>query len=218
MLMLNNLIGFGAGGDAALASIVQQASATSTAATLTAPADIVSGDLLIFSDLATNIGLPASVVPTGFTSLSSVSGGNNQRCITSYKIADGSEASATITGMDGNLSDRKVMVTFRGNVPFATASPNTWGGVNQITNPTAQTVTASGGTPPLIVFGVYGCADAAVDPRTFSTTKDGEVSQGTNLYVAWKIYMSSPADTDVDMDDEGGSFQNSLQSGYIALT
>jgi hypothetical protein len=123
--------------------------------------------------------------------------------------------------MSGNQDVRKVLVVFRGNVPIAVATPNTWGHEITANNPVAQSVTASGGTPPLVVFGGYRSNSAAVDPRTFtvggSPAKDGEVASTSNLsYLAWKIYNSSPADVSVDMDDEGGT--NMLQSGYIACT
>jgi len=211
---------------AVLSSIVQQASATSTGETITAPADIIAGDLLVIADKAqSTIGsTPTAVTPSGFTSVANSSigssgSGTSWRQMFSYKIANGSEANASITGMNGSISDNKVMLVFRGNVPIQTATPNTFGAQAVDTNPAAQSVTASGGTPPLIIFGIYG-SSTAVDPRTFtvggSSAKDGEVNSGTVLYVAWKIDISSPADASIDMDDEGNG--NILQSGYIALT
>jgi hypothetical protein len=226
MLMVNQLCGFGAGGREALTSIVQQASATSTAQTVNAPADIQAGDLLVLADLGTAIlSTPATVEPPGFNTIINTSGapaGTGARQIFSYKIADGSEGSTTITGMNGGSSNNKVLLVFRGNVPIVTATPNTFAGQVSALNPSAQNVAASGGTPPLVIFGIYGVDNSAsVNPRTFtvagSPAKDGEVgNSSSDLFVAWKIYLTAPADASIDMDDEGNA--NVLQSGYIALT
>jgi hypothetical protein len=219
MFALTQLAGFGAGGNALLASITQQASATSTASTITAPADIIAGDLLVILDRASSGGfsIPSSVTPSGFTligsSLNSTSGITGYRQNASYKLADGSEASASITGMNGGSTNNKAMLVFRGDTPMTALALG--GAGEQITdsNPTLQTCSASGGAAPLVVFGCYG-SSGAVNPRTFSTTKDGEINPSTSLYLAWKIYNTSPADSDIDMDDEGN--MNALQSFYIA--
>ncbi len=220
MLVPCPILGFG-GGVGVLSSIVQQASATSTGATITAPADIQAGDLLVLGDRAANVlSSPTAVTPSGWTNIVNTSGAFNRQMF-SYKIADGSEGSSTITGMNGDSTDRKVMVTFRGNIPFATATPNTFGAQYTDGNPSAQTVASSGGTPPLIIFGIYG-SDDNIDPRTFtvggSAAKDGEVEQGNvpDIWVAWKIDVASSSDASIDMDDEFSG--NCLQSGYIALT
>jgi len=88
-------------------------------------------------------------------------------------------------------------------------------------NPAAQTVNASGGAPPLIVLGCYVAAINAVNPRTFNPAKDGEIQATAvdgpeDLWLAYKIYNSSPADVAIDMDDEG--LFNALVSCYIQCT
>ena len=62
-------------------------------------------------------------------------------------------------------------------------------------------------TPPQLSFQlpaarrrslVIGCyqSSGTIDPRTFSTTKDGEASFHTNaMYIAWKLYLAAPADS-----------------------
>jgi hypothetical protein len=221
MLMVNPLVGFGAGGKDAL-TITQVASSTSTGGNITAPAGILAGDLLVILDRAWDIRFtpPASVTPSGFTLIgSSLSGTNfndgfNYKQNVSYKLANGSEASASIAGMSGGGGTLKAMLVFRGNTP---ATALTLGGsAGQITDndPTLQTCAASGGVAPLVVFGCYG-SSGVVNPRTFSTTKDGEVNPSTSLYLAWKIYNSAPVDSNIDMDDEGN--MNGLQSFYIQM-
>lgn len=219
--LINSYALAAAGG--ALTTLSEQASATSTAATITGPASIAAGDLLVLWDAANgSFGEPTSVVPTGFTSIIDFSTvGTDLRCIASYKIADGSEASATITGMDGAAADHKMLYVFRGNVAISSVSANDTASEINIGNPLAQTVNASGGTPPLIIFGGYLSLGSTIDPRTFtvggSPSKDGEISTGTDAYLAYKIYNASPADTVVDMDDEGSTY-NALASFYLACS
>lgn len=205
------------GGDP-LTSIVQQASATSAAATIVCPADIQAGDLLVLSDNAFNFsGSPTAVIPAGFTSIVNtvLTGGVGvQRAIISYKIANGSEASATLTGMDADL-ERKILLVFRGDIAIASASPNVFGAEGTTGDPVQQNVSASGATSPLVILASYASVLNAIDPRTFSPAKDGEVAGDTAFYLAWKIYNSSPSDVTVDMENEGESI---LQSGYISCT
>lgn len=197
-------------------------SAISTGTTITGPANIIAGDLIVLLDSAVNTGTtaPTTVVPTGFSSIINTNGnvptiGPAIRQIASYKLADGSEASATITGMNGNSTDDKVLLLFRGNIPAATITPASAAGQYSEGNPTLQTVSSNGGVAPLIVFGAYGTTSGSVDPRTFSVTKDFEVNSGTSTYFVGHIYDSSPVNVDVDMDDEGSG--NLLQSFYLQV-
>jgi hypothetical protein len=199
----------------AVASVAFQASTTSTAtSTITAPASIEPGDILVMVDAGSGFGPPTKVVPAGFTEVPGselVIGA--KRVVLSYKIATGSEDGATITGMSTSPSN-KIILQFRPNVPATAITPASVNAQATDADPTAQNVTASGGTPPLIVIATYG-ASAAVDPRTMSPAKDAEVASSTLQYIAYKIYNAAPADVSVDMDDEGTG--NCLQSCYLAI-
>lgn len=197
-----------------LTSLVQQGSATSTAETITAPASIDAGDLLILHDAALGgAGAPGSVIPSGFTSIVD-SNLSKFKSILSYKIADGTEDSASLTGMNGSTFNAKALYQFRGDVPITSVALSTVNSEATADNPASQNVSASGGTSPLIVIGAYGTSSSAgVDPRTFSPAKDGEISGSVEQYLAYKIYNSSPADVSIDMDDEGST--NILYSLYI---
>jgi hypothetical protein len=232
MLMVTQLYGFMAGG--ALTSITQVLSATSTATTITAPSGIQAGDLIVMADgSAGSFGTPADVVPTGFTGIeTNTTGGSRLRC--SYKLADGSEGGASITGMEagGFGSTAKVIYVFRGNVAASTLTLSTPGNQGTTGNPSAQTISASGGVAPLVALGFYYCAEnnfnGLVNPRTFtvggSDAKDGELESNANpgggafssdTWIAYKIYSSAPQDVSVDMDDEGDA--NNLMSCYIQM-
>lgn len=189
-------------------------SATSLIATLTVPSGVRAGDLLVFLDRVSTTGLPTSVVPSGFTTAVTSNDATNVRMITSYKIANGTEGGTNITGMTpGDFEDGKALLVFRGNKPIRTASLLDAAGEVTNGNPASQVVNASGGAAPLIVIAGYA-SNTAVNPRTFTPTKDGEVNPDTLLYLAYKIYNSGPADVTVDIDDEGNG--NGLQSFYIA--
>jgi hypothetical protein len=196
-----------------LTTLSFRSSDTSTAATIVGPADIEAGDILILSDLAVNkTGVPTEVVPTGFSIISSINDVSNIRQILSYKIADGSEASASLTGMDGNQSDSKILAVFQGDVSISSVTVQDVNGEMTDGNPTAQVKDASGGLVPLIVLGAYASA-GGVNPRTWTGGTASELSQGTAHFLLYEIFNSSPADITIDMDDEGSD--NGLQSSFV---
>lgn len=190
--------------------------ATDGNASIVAPAGIIRGDLLVLLDRVSTTSVPTTVVPSGFTTIRNDNDATAVRMITSYKIADGTEGGASITGMvAGTFEDGKAMAVFRGNVPITGVTIGSSSGQIVNTNPTGQNVVASGGLVPLIVFGAF-VSNTAVDPRSFTPAKDAEINPDTLLYLAWKIYNAAPSDTAIDMDDEGNG--NGLQSFYLQLT
>lgn len=201
------------------ATIALFGSNTSTASTIAVPASVAAGDLMVLVDKAYNGGIfaPFTVLATDFTSISNLTttGSVFIRQILSYKLAVGTEGGTTLTGMNGGVGNAKALYVFRRTA--AASSLNLSTANEQLTSgdPSAQNVAASGGTPPLVVIGAYGARTETIDPRTFSTTKDGEINPNTTLYLAYKIYNESPSDTSIDMDDEGSV--NILQSLYIEM-
>lgn len=203
------------------------ASSTSSGANITAPANIIAGDIIVLADFADNgSGIPSKVIPTGFTEISS-QGLTDSRGTLSYKLAAGTEGSSSITGQNGDFTNNKVMCVFR-----AYASSLTLGGaIGTISdgNPSGQTITASGGTAPLVVLGMYaGYANGSsgvIDPRTFTISavaaKDDERNfngaDNEDIWLAWKIVNSgTPADVVIDMDDEG--IRNCLIGCYLSVS
>jgi hypothetical protein len=168
--------------------------------------------LVIFGD---SFGSSASP-PPGFTAVFTFIDTSTERFGFWYKIADGSEGTS-VTGCSSNSGAANLLYVFRGDIAITAVSPSTPTKQSTTSNPSPQTVTASSGVPPLVVFGIY-FASGAVSPRTFtvggSAAKDGEINTG-NYWLAYKIYNSSPADVVVDMDDEGS---NSLGSCYLACS
>lgn len=197
-------------------------STSQNATTITAPAGILAGDLLVFGDTSFNDSttVPTYVSPVGFTVVSDTfgttgaGGGQAVRNTLSYKIANGTESSTAITGMSSG-AERMMLYVFRGDHPITSVIS---GGVSQEAaegNPASQNVTASSAAAPLVVLGLYR-SQGAVDPRSFSPAKDGEISPTAGAYLAYKIYNSAPANVAIDMDDEGNI--NALISCYLSCS
>jgi hypothetical protein len=193
-------------------------STTSAGTTITGPSTIAAGDILVLGDFSIN---GDGAVPSGFSSLSNVSGvsfGDTARAIVSAKRATGSEASATITGSTSpGGTPSKILLVF--NAGADSINSSSFNGEAIVGNPSSQAANASGGSAPLIVVGAYGCYGGdLVNPRSFSPAKDSEVNHlgAWDAWLAYKIYNSSPANTTIDMDDESlGGGICTLQSGWI---
>lgn len=194
----------------------------------------VAGDLIvvanIYDDFDSGVAPSNNNYPSGFTGIG-VRSSTEIVARAAYKIASGSEGGTTITGMglSGSSTTDAVYMgiyTFRSNLPplFGIGAASTDFPVGTGGNPAGATVTSGGGTPPLIVFGLYWTYNGGgqvLSPRTFSTTKDGEINMSsavgqTSCYLAYKIYNSSPANTTVDMDDEGT--YNWVGSWYLTMS
>ena len=194
-------------------SIAFRSSSTSdNLSTITAPSDIIAGDLIVLYDRATNSsGFPTSVIPSGFTTILNNTHESTRRTICSYKIANGTEAGTTITGMDGASADVKTILVFSTN-GATTASFFDVEFQSTDGNPVAQTINASSGSPPLVVIGFI--RQVTTTSQSMSPTQDGTVVNGQNT-AYYKIYNSSPADVTFDCGDGGNA--NALMSFYLEV-
>ena len=221
MLQVNELIGFGVSENSVAISLSQVAFGGILNDVLVAPGSIQAGDLLVFHEQAGNgtSSIPTASVPSGFSIICNnsvvVAGSAGLRGVLSFKIADGSEASSSLSAMSGNAFETRAILVFRSDLGMLSATTASANGEATDGNPSSQTITASGGVSPLVVVSIY-CSDSSINPRTMTPEKDGEASIGSIVYVAWKIYNSEPQDVSVDMDDEG--FGNILQSCYIEIS
>lgn len=187
------------------------ASADSSAATITIPATAQAGDLAVLYDLARNIiGTPTLVTPSGWTTLSDLTGGTGA-AVLSYKILGAGDPGATITGMDGNIADAKSLEVFRATPSLAGVTVLESAEQYTAGNPTAQVKTAQSAYPYL-VYGVCGGVSAlpswvSWDPATASI--------GYQRY-GWKFFNDNAASCSVDCNDSGtGTF---LQSCVLRVT
>src|SRR5262245_38755631 len=89
---------FTSGDDGVVTTLAQVASALSTLATITGPAAILAGDLLVLWDVGITTGAnpPAFAMPAGFTVVNDTPLATNRRGVLSFKIATGAEASASL--------------------------------------------------------------------------------------------------------------------------
>lgn len=220
MLVATQHIGLAARGATGPTSLSQVDSATSTTQNIAIPATVQAGDLLVLYSVRTYIvSDPGAFTPTGFTTIHSVHAGTAQvRSFVGARLATASDAGANIdTGStDGTWLNH--LYVFRGDDPinaFAVFDAEVSGPT--AANPAGVTTNASTGTPPLVVIGTYS-SNNAVDPRTFSTTKDGEITAGggSTSWLAYKIYNAAPADTTIDMDDEGDV--NTVTGSFIQVS
>jgi hypothetical protein len=194
---------------------------------LTVPAAAQAGDLAVFFDSAAHdTTIPTAVTPTGFTNVvnTSLDPGRGYRSMISYKVLNGSEV--TITGMAAQAGSNgvslKTILIFRKANGIVSVVSSTFNGEMTAGNPALQTVSASGQTAPLIVFGLCGHATGST-PTAFTTASpafdDESFTHGAfNLQrrIGYKIYNASPENHSIDCGDNGSL--NMLQSGYLRLT
>lgn len=203
MLLINELVGFGAVGKLSTLTL------RSTSTTGIVPADAKVGDLIVMFAFSTGI--------TGFTT--AVSGFDfrfGDVLIITTKVSDGSDASHDYFSAGGRL-----IAVFYGDAPIRTATAFDPHEEDTAGDPVTQTVTSGAGATPLVVIGFYYCSSAVpITVRTMSPAKDAEITDGNNPYLAWKVYNSAPANVNVDMVDETAvpGHGNTLMSCYIVAT
>lgn len=220
-------------GGAGVATLTQIAGASCTPGAnnpaVTMPT-VQAGDIAVWVDIAyqTSGGPPAAAVPTGFTQIASttVGGASDNRMISAIKLCNGTESGSSLTGMNATAAGQAVrqVVTFRGDVAVTAINVQDVASQSTDADPTAQVVSALGGTTPLLILGFY-TGFATVGTRSMTPAKDGERQlTGTgggsagDSWIAWKFYNvgSTPADVTVDMGDVGSD--NGLHSCYVLCT
>lgn len=223
------------GAGVVLSFVDSAVNAASNDPTVVVPAGAQAGDLLVLFDLGVSVNATApETVPTDFEigvndEVSFVSGPvtASVRGIISAKIADGDDAGSTLTGINANSTEDKVLIVIRGSKPFVSLSFASNVGDATQGNPSAQVVDVDAGSKPLVCIGCYatGFTTPAVSPRTFtiggSDAKDDEIQKTgsqIDMWTAYKLFGKgvSLADVTVDMDDEGPV--NFLGSCIIELT
>lgn len=189
--------------------------ASGTQSTITLPGTVVAGDQIIFADRANSV----LVTPAGYTNFINVVA--TVRLAICRKFSTGSDAGATINGMTATGGNWRNFVFVLRRTPTATSA--TFASINQQAttgDPTTQTVTASGGTPPLIVFGTHG-VDVGFNTLVFSPAEDVLLQNNTSpaafFDFRYKIYNTGPVDHTVDMAD-GGTLFNHLASWYVSMS
>lgn len=198
-------------------------SSTSLTTSITIPAGSQSGDLAVLFDIAiqSSTSQPTTVVPTDFNTIVNTGFSGNFACrgIFSYKILTESDPGASITGMDGTFSERKILAVFRPNSGKVITSVQLSTPSSELTdgNPVAQSISMSGSSPVIIGFVGYGNGSLQIDPRTATGATFSELTAAINCYMKYTIFNQgdTPTNASVDMDDEGSN--NILQSFFMRL-
>lgn len=193
-----------AGGGGGASSFTFRDSAVSNGATIAVPAGVQDNDFGILIDLASNTAggsAPSAVTPTNWTNRLSTTNGDDTRLMVSTKVLTGAEASGSITGMNDSVEE-KIMLVF---TPASAISTVTFSAFNtQFTgsNPSTQTVSASGQSSPLIVIGFAARADGTTAAfSTASPSFTATVLTGDSDAIAgYKIYAGSPQNHTIDCD------------------
>lgn len=193
-------------------------------ATITVPASVKAGDMLVFADITSNGSggsLPGNVVPSGFTQIVT-SGVGSVRATMSRKLAVDADASAVLTGMNG-VSDHKLLAVFRPSIRATAAVVSDPDIENAAGNPDAQTIASGAGTPPLVAVGVYWASAENPLGRSMSPAQDGEIAitplGGLSLlYMRFKYYDAGQTPSNVVVDMADSDFSSVLSSFYFTMS
>jgi len=201
-------------------SLAFQTSADSSAQTLTCPT-VEQYDVGVLFDAATDstVTIPSNVIPSGFTQLQTSAFAAYYRTTLSYKVFDGTEDGASLTGMNGNLSNAKVLLVFRPNRPIIGVGTSTFLQETSSGAPASQLIAASGQTPPLIRLAVCVNGAAPSSPNFTGGTFDATVAKvgsDSALRAGYAVQNTTPSDTTVSMGDNGAG--NCLISGWMNFT
>jgi hypothetical protein len=215
MLQVNHLSGFGGGASAPVTSVAFQTSADSDAQTITCPT-VSAGDIGILLDGAVNgSGIPTNVIPAGFTQLQT-SNIDFARTTMSYKVFDGSEDGSSLTGMNGDASNAKVLLIFRPNGVVSSVGLSTFLQETTNGNPASQAIAASGQSAPLIRLASAAVGSNSTPPPFAAGTFDATVTKAGSfsaIRAGYTVQNSAPSDDTVDVGDNGNG--NCLMSGWM---
>ena len=144
-----------AGGETFLKSTSVVAYSVSSGATIVVPSTVISGDLLILADAPYGLSpSPTPAAPAGFTVLATI-GFVFSGVLISAKIADASSAGSTITGMNGNQDNGKILYVVRGDVAIQSFSAAlNLDSTFTSGDPAQQSAVGTGVVSPAIVIGV----------------------------------------------------------------
>lgn len=188
-------------------------SATSTGSTIVIPSDAAIGDLAILWDAAENDPFsPSAVDPSGWTEMLNILSYYYivARTVVCRKKLVSGDPGATITGMNGNVANRKLMVILRPNKAIGTITTLNYAKQSTDTQPADQVKSTQ--TAPYVVIGGAYCDVAPA----FSSAWYDQQFTNNNLLAGFKIFNSGPASTTINLSTYGTD--NSLVSCSVTVT
>jgi hypothetical protein len=222
----------------ALTSLGLVALNRSTSTTVTAPANIEPGDLLIHYYQTENRSTAAATPPSGFTSLGTFAPaswviqpnpeGYRFKAIISYKIAVGNEDSSTITaGFSPNsfrtLTENLILV-YRGNRPIGSVTGASWSSTTS-----SRTLSITSTDAPLIAVAVFAADNNVNDATVTYSPEETDLVEGLGdkcLYAA-KFMPNENTVSNISLaysqsgsgsgGSGGGTLDKMILSGYIKV-
>jgi len=209
----------GSGGGASGLTMAFLASATSTSGSITIPGSAIAGDwaILLMASYARAGGTVSAVTPSGWTTLANSASGSLRSMVVCRILPSGGAGGTAVSGMNDDRN-AKVLLVFRPSTSIVSVTPSTWNAEATSSDPSSQSVNASGQNAPLIVAAIAaanGSAAPAFSTETPSMTNITKVYKEVGIRVGYTVYNSSPSSHSIDMGDNG---TNVLQSGYVRFT
>lgn len=137
--------------------------------------------------------------------------------IGAYKVLTGGETSVTFSTADGTGDGNSAVFRPSRAISSVVFSPSPWNSQTTASDPTAQSVLASGVAVPLVVLGFAAIAGGTAAFSTASPAFDAtDLNSDSDSILGYKIYNSAPADHSIDMADLGDF--NGLASGYLRVS
>ena len=161
-------------------------SASDHGGSITMPSGISSGDIIVVCQSAVkntfNTTAPTAAYGTGFTSIGTdtvsydAGGGsfNNLRMCLSAKIADGSEASSSISGFMNDNREAASVYVYRPDATPTTMTPTGYVSATSNGDPASQTVLAGSSTTAHIVVAHYNCRSTSPTITYSGATSDAD--------------------------------------------
>ena len=190
----------------------------SAANTIVIPATSQAGDVAVLLDFAVSSTTAAgAVTPSGWTQIRTdlINATTAVRASVCYKILVSGDIGASITGMSGGTSTRKMLLILKNNRKVTQVTVGSSNGAASDLDPSAQTIAVAGVIPSMVLIAHYA-SSSAVNPRTTSKTMTEVMGSSTNQYCLYSVVNSRSLaqNITVDMVDNG---TNALQSFYLKL-
>lgn len=208
-------------------SVSLAATNSGSGGTVTMPADVQSGDVLVVFHGDRSASPSANA---GFTTIASAGSANgvftDSGCILSYRISDGTEASQSYTGWTG-LGAAWAALVWRPNVPAISVNIQDAASYAGTGNPAANVMGISGSSYPTIA--AYGIWEAGAGPTgsiSFSgdgndpvsgSTSIGQYDQTSTNSIRSRHHAQSSGGFDITADVGDVGVQASA-SGYLEIS
>lgn len=202
---------------------------------ITVPANVQEGDLILFANMAVKTSIVASTVPSGFTKIFpstssalpvNISGTTYYFHVAmGYKIAAGTEGGTSLSSMSftSNVDPGSALavMVFRGSKKITGVTVQDYGGTNQSSGLISRTIASASGTRPLLAVANYmnlGASWTSNSQRDFSPAPDDEQIYGVNNQaVRWKFFGESNAPSDIACSMASASQNRTCWSFYLEL-